>query len=86
MVVDYLIFFYYLFYSYFIENWLSKFWAGSLHNVSFILLGPICLYTSMLGEVKDLLLNQFSPQRVVKITKALSALSLGISIRLSVVQ
>ena len=33
---------------------IMKFWSESL---SFTLLCPICLYTSMLGEVVDLLLN-----------------------------
>ena len=33
---------------------IMKFWSESL---SFTLLSPICLYTSMLGEVEDLLLN-----------------------------
>ena len=34
-----------------------KFWSDSL---SFILLHPICLYTSMLGKIEDLLLNGVS--------------------------
>ena len=42
---------------------IMNFWCESL---SFTFLGPICLYTSMLGEVKDLLLSQVNSQPVVK--------------------